>query len=117
MSLCRTQPTFPYRREQIVSGQAVDVPYQFVDGDLQPRTLVSLRWRYDDLTHARTLQDWTSILPPESRGSITIDADKNTIDGRYTERQLNQVIFEGVDSAGHVRRELAFVEVLPIFDG
>lgn len=113
----RQQPTYPYRRKQILSGQAVDVPYQFVDGNLAPRTLTSLRWRYDDLTHARTLQDWTEIPTPEYRGSITIPAEKNTLDRPVEERQLNQVIFEAVDDGGHVRRELAYVEVGAVFTG
>lgn len=113
----RDFPVFPYRKQQINAGSAVDVPYQSVDGNLEPVELSALRWRYDNLTDSVVLQGWTSVSEPESSGSITIPASLNAMTRPYRDIQLNQVIFELTDTNGNVKQQLAYVEVGVVFQG
>lgn len=110
-------PVFPYHKQQANAGSAVEVPYQSVGNNLELVELSALRWRYDDLTNGRVLQDWTSVPAPDPRGTITIPASLNAMTSRVHGRQTNQVTFELTDTNGNVRQELAYVELGAVYQG
>ena len=93
------------------------MPYLLVDDELWQLDVASLRWRYDDLTNCKVLQDWTPVADPQAQGSITIPAALNAMSSRGPERQLNQLCIESTDSDGTVRQTLAYVELGAVFHG
>lgn len=113
----RDFPVFPYRKQQINAGSAVEVPYASIDDNLEPVELSALRYRIDDLTNALVIQDWTTVQDPEPRGTVTIPASVNGMSRPYQDRQLNQITFELTDSNGNVKQQLAYVELGAVFQG
>lgn len=113
----RDFPVFPYRKQTINAGSAVEVPYRSINSDLEPVELSSLRYRVDDLTNSVVVLDWTSVQSPDPVGSVTIPATLNGMNRPYRDRELRQVMFEMTDLNGNVRQDLAFYEVGNVFIG
>ena len=98
------------------SGSAVDVPYVSRSRQLAEVAPTSTRYRIDDLTNSRVVQDWAAIAPSVARGVLVVSAALNAMHGEFSALELRQVTFE-FTTAGVVRQELAYYELARVFQG
>lgn len=106
----------PGRVKRVSAGSLVNVPYVSTDDELAPTDLTGLRYRIDNLSDGRVVQEWTTVNTPGQNGTITIPASVNTMLQSWRRRQLNKVTLEQTTTEG-VRQVEFFYELCAVLVG
>lgn len=100
MRLVAGFPVRPFKLTDVNIGNTLRLQVTSLDFESEQEAPASMRYRIDNLTNLRVIQDWTDVPAPADVTTIEISAATNVMSYQYNDWQLNQVTIEATYADG-----------------